>query len=152
MLRNDLNEALKSAMKAREETAVSTLRMILAAVKDKDIAARTKGVTNGIPDDEIGATMQNMIRQRRDSMEMYEKGNRPELAAKEAAEIVIIERFLPKQMGADEIEAAVKAIVAETGASSIKDMGKVMGALKQKYTGQMDMSQVGPIVKRLLGV
>jgi len=151
MLREELNEALKTAMKSKDERAVSTLRMVLAGLKDKDIAARTKGVTTGISDDEARQVMQNMIRQRRDSIAMYEKGGRPELVKQESEEIAIIERFLPKQMGADEIKAAVQAAMSETGAASLKDMGKVMGVLKQKYAGQMDFSQVGPIVKGLLG-
>ena len=151
MLRDELNEALKTAMKSKDERAVSTLRMVLAGLKDKDIAARTKGVTTGISDDEARQVMQNMIRQRRDSIVMYEKGGRPELVKQESEEIAIIERFLPKQMGADEVKAAVQAAMSETGAASLKDMGKVMGVLKQKYAGQMDMSQVGPIVKGLLG-
>ncbi len=151
MLRNELNEALKIAMKAKDERGVSTLRMVNAAIKDKDIAARSKGVTTGITDDEIRQLLQNMIRQRRDSIAMYEKGNRPELVKQENEEIAIIERYLPKQMGESEMKAAIQAAIAETGAASIKDMGKVMGVLKQKYTGQMDFSQVGPLVKSQLG-
>ncbi|HEY3806873.1 MAG TPA: GatB/YqeY domain-containing protein [Kofleriaceae bacterium] len=151
MLRQELNDALKTAMKAKDERAVSTLRMVLAGLKDKDIAARTKGVTDGIPDDEARAVLQNMIRQRRDSIVMYEKGGRAELVKQESEEIAIIERFLPKQMGPAEIEAAAKAVIAELGAKDIKDMGKVMGAMKQRYAGQMDLSQVGAIVKKSLG-
>lgn len=151
MLRQELNDALKTAMKAKDERAVSTLRMVLAGLKDKDIAARTKGVTDGIPDDEARQVMQNMIRQRRDSIAMYEKGGRAELVKQESEEIAIIERFLPKQMAPAEIEAAAKGVVAELGAKDIKDMGKVMGAMKQRFAGQMDLSQVGPIVKKLLG-
>jgi uncharacterized protein YqeY len=150
MLRNELNDALKTAMKAKDERSTSTLRMVLAGIKDKDIAARPKGVT-AIPDDEIRQLMQNMVRQRRDSIAMYEKGGRADLVQKEGEEIAVIERFLPKQMGAAEIEAAVKAAIAETGAASLKDMGKVMAVLKQKYAGRMDMSQVGPLVKGQLG-
>jgi uncharacterized protein YqeY len=151
MLRNDLSEALNNAMKAKDERGVSTLRMCLAGIKDKDIAARTKGVTDGIKDDEVATLLQNMIRQRRDSIEMYQKGGRQDLVDKEKGEIEIIERFLPKQMDAAATEAAIKAAVAEAGATSMKDMGKVMGVLKQKYAGQMDFSQVGPLVKKLLG-
>ncbi|HTP82635.1 MAG TPA: GatB/YqeY domain-containing protein [Alphaproteobacteria bacterium] len=151
MLRQELNDALKTAMKAKDERAVSTLRMVLAGLKDKDIAARTKGVTDGIPDDEARTVLQNMIRQRRDSIAMYEKGGRAELVKQESEEIAIIERFLPKQMGAAEIETAAKAVIAELGAKDIKDMGKVMGAMKQRYAGQMDLSQVGAIVKKSLG-
>ena len=151
MLRNELNDALKTAMKAKDERTTSTLRMVLAGIKDKDIAARPKGITDGIPDDEIRSLMQNMVRQRRDSIAMYEKGGRADLVEKENGEIAVIERFLPRQMSAAEVEAAVKAAIAETGAASLKDMGKVMGALKQKYAGQMDMSQVGPLVKTQFG-
>lgn len=150
MLRNELNDALKTAMKAKDERTTSTLRMVLAGIKDKDIAARPKGVT-AISDDEIRQLLQNMVRQRRDSITMYEKGGRADLVDKENGEIAVIERFLPKQMSPAEVEAAVKAAIAETGATSLKDMGKVMGVLKQKYAGQMDMSQVGPLVKAQFG-
>jgi uncharacterized protein YqeY len=151
MLREELNDALKTAMKARDERTTQTLRMVLAGLKDKDIAARSKGVTTGIGDDEARTVMQNMVRQRRDSIAMYEKGGRADLVKQENEEIAIIERFLPKQMSAEDTEAAVKAAIAETGAASMKDMGKVMGLLKQKYAGQMDMSQVGPLVKKQFG-
>jgi len=151
MLRDELNDALKTAMKARDERTTATLRMVLAGLKDKDIAARTKGVTTGIGDDEARTVMQNMVRQRRDSIAMYEKGGRADLVKQENEEISIIERFLPKQMDAAATEKAVKAAIAETAAASMKDMGKVMGVLKQRYAGQMDMSQVGPLVKKLLG-
>jgi len=151
MLRQELSDALKTAMKAKDERAVSTLRMVLAGLKDKDIAARTKGVTTGIGDDEARQVMQNMIRQRRDSIVMYEKGGRAELVKQESEEIAVIERFLPKQMGPAEVEAAATAVVAELGAKDIKDMGKVMAAMKQRFAGQMDLSQVGPAVKKLLG-
>ncbi|HEX9464532.1 MAG TPA: GatB/YqeY domain-containing protein [Alphaproteobacteria bacterium] len=151
MLRQELNDALKTAMKAKDERAVSTLRMVLAGLKDKDIAARPKGNTAGISDDEARQVMQNMIRQRRDSIVMYEKGGRAELVKQESEEIAIIERFLPKQMSAAEVEAAAKGVIAELGAKDVKDMGKVMAAMKQRFAGQMDLSQVGPIVKKLLG-
>jgi uncharacterized protein len=151
MLRDALNDALKTAMKARDERTTQTLRMVLAGLKDKDIAARTKGVTTGISDDEAKTVMQNMVRQRRDSIAMYEKGGRADLVKQENEEIAVIERFLPQQMDVAATEAAVKAAIAEAGAASMKDMGKVMGVLKQKYAGQMDMSLVGPLVKKLLG-
>jgi len=151
MLRDALNDALKTAMKARDERTTQTLRMVLAGLKDKDIAARSKGVTTGISDDEARSVMQNMVRQRRDSIAMYEKGGRADLVKQENEEIAVIERFLPQQMDAAATEAAVKAAIGETGAASMKDMGKVMGVLKQKYAGQMDMSLVGPLVKKLLG-
>jgi uncharacterized protein len=151
MLRDALNDALKTAMKARDERTTQTLRMVLAGLKDKDIAARSKGVTTGISDDEAKTVMQNMVRQRRDSIAMYEKGGRADLVKQENEEIAVIERFLPQQMDVAATEAAVKAAIGETGAASMKDMGKVMGVLKQKYAGQMDMSLVGPLVKKLLG-
>lgn len=151
MLRQELSDALKTAMKAKDERAVSTLRMVLAGLKDKDIAARGKGNMSGISDDEVRQMMQNMIRQRRDSIVMYEKGGRAELVKQESEEIAVIERFLPRQMGPAEIEAAAKSVIAELGAKDIKDMGKVMGAMKQRFAGQMDLSQVGPVVKKALG-
>ena len=135
----------------RSERGVATLRMVLAGVKDKDIAARGGPAAGGISDDDIRALMQNMVRQRRDSIAMYEKGGRADLVKQENEEIAIIERYLPKQMGPAEVEAAVKAAIAETGAATIKDMGKVMAALKGKFTGQMDFSQAGPLVKKQLG-
>jgi uncharacterized protein YqeY len=150
-LRGELSESLKTAMKAKQEREVATLRMVLAGLKDRDIDARTKGKTDGIGDDEILQMMQNMIRQRRDSIELYRKGGRQELVDQESAEIAIIERFLPKQMDDAAVEAAAKAAIAEAGAASIKDMGKVMAALKQRYAGQMDFAKAGAAVKKLLG-
>jgi uncharacterized protein YqeY len=150
-LRSELSESLKTAMKARQEREVATLRMVLAGLKDRDIDARGKGRTDGIPEDEILQMMQNMIRQRRDSIALYEQGGRPELAAQETAEIAIIERFLPKQLDEAAIEAAAKAIIAELGAASVKDMGKVMAAMKTRHAGQMDFSKASAAVKKLLG-
>jgi len=150
MLRTELNEALKSAMKEKDETSVSTLRLILAALKDRDIAARSKGNQDGIGDDDILGLLQSMVKQRRESIDLYEKGGRSELAQKEAEEIAIIERFLPAQMAEDEMAAAISEVVEETGAGSIKDMGKVMGALKQRYTGCMDFSKASQMVKEEL--
>ncbi len=151
MLRQQINDALKSAMKEKDGRATSTLRLILAALKDRDIAARPKGNTDGLQDEEILGLLQSMIKQRRESITMYEKGGRMELAQQEAEEIGIIERFLPAQMNDDELNAAVDAVIQETGAQSIKEMGKVMGALKQKYAGQMDFSKAGAAVKDRLG-
>ncbi|WP_374368067.1 GatB/YqeY domain-containing protein [Dongia sp.] len=149
MLRQRINDDVKTAMKAKDE-ALSGLRLITAAIKDKDIAARP-GNMNGISDAEIIDMLQKMVRQRQESIEMYTKGNRPELAAKEQAEIEVIQRYLPKQMGEAETEAAIAAIVTETGASSIKDMGKVMSVLKERYAGQLDFAKIGPMVKAKLG-
>ena len=151
MLRARQNDELKASMKAKDQRATSTLRLILAALKDRDIAARERGVTDGIGDDEIVEMMQKMVRQRRESIDLYEKGNRPELARQEAEEIAVIERFLPKQLSEAELEEAVAATIAETGATSIKDMGKVMGALKSAYAGRMDFGKAGALVKQKLG-
>jgi uncharacterized protein YqeY len=137
-------------MKSQDTLAVSTLRLILAALKDRDIAARGKGDPDGIVDDEILEMLQKMVRQRRDSIEMYTKGGRDELAEREANEITIIERFLPQAIGEDEMRAAIDAVVAELSASSIKDMGRVMAELKQRFAGQMDFGKASAIVKELL--
>ncbi len=151
MLRDQLKEALKTAMIAKETQDVAAIRLIMAKLKDQDIAARSKGNMDGIKDDEICAMMQGMIKQRRESVAMYEKGGRQDLVDQEQGEIAVIERFLPQQMTDDEIKAAIAKIVAETGAASIKDMGKVMGALKAAYAGQMDFSKAGGLVKSQLG-
>lgn len=151
MLRQQLPEALKVAMKARELRAVSTLRLILAALKDRDIAARTKGNTEGLNDDEIVELLHRMVRQRRESIALFEQGGRLELAQQEAEEIVVIERFLPKQLDEGATMAAIDATVAEVGASSVKDMGRVMARLKEQYAGQMDFGRASQIVKSKLG-
>jgi uncharacterized protein YqeY len=150
-LRARFSDALKEAMKARREREVSALRMMLAGLKNRDIAAREKGVADGIPDAEIAQMLQGMIKQRRESIELYEKGGRDELAQQEREEIAVIEGFLPKQLDAAGARAAIKAAIAETGAASVKDMGKVMAALKAKHAGQMDFGAAGPVAKRLLG-
>lgn len=151
MLRDELKEALKTAMLAKEEKTVGTIRMIMAKLKDMDIAARPSGNTDGISDDQILSMMQGMIKQRRESIEMYKKGNRQDLVDQESGEISVIERFLPKQMDEAATKEAVSKAIAACGAASIKDMGKVMGELKKAYTGQMDFALAGPIVKSLLG-
>ena len=150
MLRARLNDELKVAMKARDQRAVSTVRLILAALKDRDIAARSRGNTEGISDEEIADLLQKMVRQRRESIDLYEQGNRQDLAQQEREEIVIIERFLPKQMGDTELAEAVSAVVAELGVGSVKDMGRVMAALKQRHSGQMDFSKASALVKQRL--
>ena len=150
MLRQELNEALKVAMKARDARAVSTLRLILAALKDRDIAARP-GKTDGIDEAEIGELLNKMVRQRRESITLFEQGNRLDLAQQEAEEIVVIERFLPKQLSEADASAAIDTTIKELGAGSIKDMGKVMAALKAKYTGQMDFGRASALVKQKLG-
>jgi hypothetical protein len=151
MLREQFSEALKQAMRDREVLAVSTVRLILARLKERDIEARPKGNADGIADPDIQSMMQGMIKQRRESIELYEKGNRPELAEKERGEIAIIERFLPKAMSDADAQAAIKDVIAATGAASIKDMGKVMAALKEKYAGQLDPAKSSQMVKKLLG-
>jgi uncharacterized protein YqeY len=150
MLRTQLTDALKDAMKAKESRAVSTLRMILAGLKDKDIAARPSGVS-AIDDGQILSMMQGMIKQRRESIELYKQGGRDDLVQQESDEIAIIERFLPKQMDEAETKAAIDGAVAATGAASIKDMGKVMAELKARFAGQMDFAKAGPLVKARLG-
>jgi len=151
MLREQFTDALKQAMRDKDQLAVSTVRLILARLKERDIEVRSKGNTEGIADPDIQSMMQQMIKQRRESIELYDKGGRPELAEKERGEIAIIERFLPKAMSDEEAEAAIKGVIAAAGASSVKDMGKVMAALKEKYAGQLDPSKSSQIVKKLLG-
>lgn len=151
MLRQDINEALKTAMKAKDTRATSTLRLILAALKDRDIAARGEGKGDGgIPEDAILEMLQKMIKQRHDSIEQYTLGNRPDLVRQEEEEIEIIKTFLPKQMSEDEVKAAIDATVAEIGAASIKDMGKTMAALKERYAGKMDFTKASQLVKTRL--
>lgn len=151
MLRARFSDALKDAMRAKKERAVGTLRLILAALKDRDIAARGKGNHDGISEEEIGQMLQSMIKTRRESITLYEQGGRVELADQEREEIAIIETFLPKQMSEAEVISAIKAAMSETGAASIKDMGKVMAVLKTRFAGQMDFSKASAAVKQLLG-
>ena len=146
-MRTALNDALKSAMKEKDSLAVSTLRLIHAALKDRDIAARGKGNCDGIGDDEILSLLQSMIKQRRESIEAYKKGHRMEPAEREAGEIAVIERFLPQQMSEDEISEAVGGVLAELEATTLKDMGKVMAALKERYPGRMDFGKASAQVK-----
>ena len=149
-LRETFTSALKESMKAGDRTRVSTVRMILAALKERDIDARGKGNSNGIEEGDIQRMLQGLIKQRREAIELYKQGNRPELVQKEQEEIAVIETFLPKQMSDSEAEAAIKQVIAAVGAQSVKDMGKVMAALKEKYAGQLDLSKAGGVVKRLL--
>ncbi len=148
-LREQFTEQMKASMKAGDAARTSTLRMVMARLKDFDIAARPKGVT-AIPDDEILAMLRGMVKSRRESVELYRQGNRPELAAKEEAEIAVIESFLPARLDAAALEAAVAAAIAEAGATSIKDMGKVMAALKAKHGAALDMAAAGSVVKAKL--
>ncbi len=149
MLREDLQKALKESMLNKDMDTVSAVRLIIAGMKEKDVDARGKGLKEASEADLL-SMMQGMIKQRNDSIKMYVEGNREDLAAKERKEISVIERFLPKQMNDAEIEAAIKAIIAETGAASMKDMGKVMGALKAKYAGQLDFGKASGMIKNFL--
>ncbi len=150
-LREQFTETLKEAMKARDTLRLEAVRMAISEMKKRDIEARTTGNADGIGDAEIQSMLQKMIASRRDSIALYEKGGRPELAAKEAAEIAVLEGFLPKQMSAAETEEAAKAEIAAAGATTIRDMGKVMAAMKAKYTGKMDLGAASAAVKKLLG-
>ena len=151
MLRAALSDALKEAMKAKDARTVGTVRLILAALKDRDIAARDKGNKSGIPDEEILGMLQSMIRQRRDSIELFHKGGRQDLVDQESEEIRIIERFLPKQMSEDEVRAAVDKAIAALGAAGLKDMGRTMAALREGYAGRMDFAKASQLVKQKLG-
>ncbi|NBV61748.1 MAG: GatB/YqeY domain-containing protein [Rhodobacteraceae bacterium] len=146
-MRDRVNSALKQALKDKQPERLSTLRLINAAIKDRDIDARSDGNDEGVPDSEILAILGKMAKQRQESARAYEEGGRLDLAERERAEIVIIEEFLPRQLSQAEVDKAIDAAVAEIGAQSIRDMGKVMAALKAKYTGQMDFGAVGPAVK-----
>ena len=149
-MRERIAQAMKDALKSKDQAALSTIRLISAALKDRDIAARSENNHDGISDDEILSMLQTMIKQRNESAKMYEDGGRPELAAAEQAEIELIKQFLPEQLSHDDIENAIKDAVAETGAASIKDMGKVMAHLKEHYAGQMDFSAASQMVKAAL--
>lgn len=150
MLRETFAERLKTAMKARDPRTVSTVRLILAALKERDVAARGEGNVAGLADPEIARLLQGMIKQRRELIVLYEQGRRADLAQQEAEEIAIIESFLPRQMSEDEITAAARAAIAETGAGGIRDMGKVMGLLRERHAGVIDLGLAGAIVKQLL--
>ncbi|MEL6533034.1 MAG: GatB/YqeY domain-containing protein [Pseudomonadota bacterium] len=149
-LRDAIRTGLKQAMRAQEPVRLGTLRLINAAIKDRDIDARAKGQDDGVEDSEILAILGKMVKQRQESAKAYEEGGRLELAEKERAEIEVIEGFLPRQLNAEEVSEAVEAAIRDTGASSLRDMGKVMGVLKEHYTGQMDFGAVGPMVKEQL--
>jgi uncharacterized protein YqeY len=151
-MRERVNAALKDAMRAKEADRLSTLRLINAAIKDKDIALRGTGEEAvGVTNDDVLAIMGRMVKQRQESARAYEEGGRLELAEKELAEVKVIEEFLPKQLSCDEVAKAIDAAITDVAATSIRDMGKVMAALKGKYTGQMDFGKAGPMVKDRLG-
>ncbi len=149
--REEFKMQLKEAMKAKDKIALSTIRLILAALKDRDIAARGKGQADGIEEAEILSMLQSMIKQRKESMKTYEEAGREDLAEQEGQEINVIQHFLPSQLDEAQVVAEIDAIIAETGADNIKDMGKVMGALKSKFAGQIDMGKAGALVKEKLG-
>ena len=150
MLRTQISDALKVAMKEKNSRSVSTLRLILAAVKDRDISARAKGNQEGIDHAELLSLLQSMIKQRTESIDLYKKGGRDELAQQELEEISVIESFLPVPLSEAESNAAIENVIQETGAKSIKDMGKVMSTLKQQYAGRMDFSQASQDIKKRL--
>ena len=147
-MRERIATALKLAMKEKDRERLSTLRLINAAIKDREIAMRSEGEGEGkVGDAEVLAIMGKMVKQRQESARAYEEGGRLELAEKELSEVAVIEDFLPRQLSDDEVSAAIDGAIAQLGADSIRDMGRVMGALKAQYTGQMDFSKVGPMVK-----
>ncbi len=151
-MRDRIDTALKSAMKARDEKLrVSTLRLITAAIKDRDIAARGEDRCCGVTDDEILAILAKMVKQREESAAVYEQGARLDLAEQERAEIGVIREFLPRQLSEDEISSAVSRVITELGATGLKDMGKCMGALKERYSGAMDFGKAGAVMKKHLG-
>jgi hypothetical protein len=149
MLRDDINNAVKEAMKAKDERKLSTLRMVNSTLKNADIEARGQGKPP-LSDDDVLGVLQKMIKQRQESVELYDKGGRPELADQERAEIAVISAYLPKQMSEDEVKAAISTVISETGAAGMKDMGKVIAALKAKYAGQMDFGKASGLVKAAL--
>jgi uncharacterized protein YqeY len=152
MLRTEINEAMKNALRAKDERTLGTTRLMISRMRDLDIAARAKGNQDGIGEEEILTMLQGMVKQRRESIALYEKGGRADLVAQESEEIAVIERFMPKQMDDAAIKEAIDKVVVATGATSVKDMGKIMGELKKTYAGQMDFSKAGGMVKaRLAG-
>ena len=150
MLREHLNQSLKTAVLAKQECAVTTIRLILATLKDRDIAERGKGNYAGLTDEQIVNLLQSMIKQRRESIELYKRGQRPELADREAEEIKVIESFLPPQMNDREVADVVSAVINEIGAASLKDMGRTMGILRERYAGRMDFSKASAIARQHL--
>jgi uncharacterized protein YqeY len=151
MLREAFTERLKASMRAKDTRTLSAVRLILTGLKERDVAARSSGNQEGIADPEILRLLQGMIKQRRESIALYQQGKRPELARQEEEEIAVIESFLPRQMSEEETAAAARAAIAETGAAGVKDMGRVMAALRERYAGVIDLARAGAIVKQLLG-
>jgi uncharacterized protein YqeY len=151
MLRLAFTDRLRGAMKARDARTISTVRLIIAGLKDRDIAARGHGNAEGLSEAEIHRMLQAMVKQRRESIALYEQGNRADLAQQEREEIAVIESFLPRQLDEGETEAAARAAIAETGAASVKDVGKVMAMLRERHVGVIDLGRAGAIARRLLG-
>ena len=151
MLRQAFRDRLNEAMKARDSRTVSTVRLILAGLKERDVAARGQGNLDGLSEAEIQRMLQGMIKQRRESIALYQQGNRPDLAQQESEEIAVIESFLPRQLDESEIEAVAKSAIDETGAATVKDLGKVMAVLRERHGGVIDLGRAGAIVRRLLG-
>lgn len=149
-MREEINAAVKAAMKAGEKARLGTLRMMASAIKDKDIAGRTEGKADGVSDGEIAELLAKLVKSREDSARLYDEGGRPELAAKEREEIAVIREFMPRQMDEAEAEAAIAALVGELGAAGPKDMGRVMAALKERFSGKMDFSKASGLVKAAL--
>lgn len=148
--RDNINAAMKDALKSKEMERLATIRLIIAAMKDKDINSRTDGPNTGIDESGVLSLLQSMIKQRNESSKIFRENNRPELADKEDAEIKVIESFLPKQLSDDEVSKIVADTITATGANGIKDMGKVMAELKAKYAGQLDMGKAGAVIKQKL--
>ncbi len=151
MLRQAFRDRLKEAMKARDSRTVSTVRLILAGLKERDVAARGQGNLDGLSETEIQRMLQAMIKQRRELIALFQQGNRPDLAQQESEEITVIESFQPRQLDEGEIEAAAKAAIDETGVATVKDLGKVMAVLRERHAGVIDLGRAGAIVRRLLG-
>lgn len=149
-MREELNAAVKTAMKAGDKARLSALRMMTSAIKDKDIAVRTEGRADGVSDGEIAELLAKLVKSREDSARLYDEGGRPELAAKEREEIAVIREFMPRQMDEAEASAAIAALVAELGAAGPKDMGRVMAALKERFSGTMDFGRASGLVKAAL--
>ena len=150
-MREIINEAVKDAMCSKDKLRLSTLRLINAAIKDKDIALRVEDRPDGVSSSEILQILGKMVKQRQESARAYEEGGRLELAEQELSEIKIVEEFLPRQLSDDDVANAIQKIISSVGATSIRDMGKVMASLKEKYTGQMDFGKAGATIKKILG-
>lgn len=150
MLRNKISQSLKDSLKSKDQIATSTLRLIIAALKDRDISSRSEGNQEGVSDSEILKMLQSMIKQRKESYSLYEQAGRLDLAQREEQEIDVIKNFLPKQIDSNELEEVIKKSIEEVDADSLKDMGKVMSFLREKYVGQIDFSQASEIVKKQL--